>query len=170
MTFYDYDYSAVSKTAWESVMFAAVNAGLSRGIFGRSPEDMGCMDRLDPEEQGHPDYGARYAFQHAGHVFEARVRTHCRGAELGIDVWVPSEERPPRDEARFGALLKNGFDLIAFGWLERERGFGLDGRSSSRELQARQHLRRILKAHPVSATDFWVRRPVGYSNSRRNHA
>lgn len=170
MTRYLDDNSAVSESAWESVMFAAINAGLSQGIFGRDPKDMGTMICPDDQLSDRSQYSARYEFQHAGLVFQASVRTHFGGAELVIDVWVPSEGMPPNNEGRCGSRLKHGFDLLTIGWIEREKGFYLDYVSGDKVLQARRDLRTVLKEHPVRVKDFWVRRPGGYSNSRRNHA
>ncbi|WP_143435520.1 hypothetical protein [Henriciella aquimarina] len=170
MTHYPTDNSAVSETAWESVMFAAVNAGLEQGIFGRCPQDVGSMSRRDPTTNVHPEYHALYSFQHAGRNFKARVRTHFGGAELRIDVWVLREGAPAGKETGLGWQLKDGFDVIASGWLERENDFYLHGQCSPRELRARRYLRPILKSCSVRIPHFHVRLPVGCSMSRREYA
>ena len=170
MTFYPPDNSAVSETAWQSVIFAAIKAGLEQGVFGRRPEDLGSMTRVNPAANVHPVYGARYSFQHAGLTFEARVRAYYGGAELYIDVWVLSETRPSDTEGRYGGQLKHGFDVLAHGWIERENGFYLHGQSSPTTLRARRRLKPILKACSVSLPDFYVRPPLSHFDSRRGHA
>jgi hypothetical protein len=170
MTRYLPDNSAVSETCWESVMFAPVNAGLSQGVFGRRPEDLGTMTRLDPTKHGHAEYGARYSFQHAGLAFEADVQTHFGGAELRICAWVRSNGSTSTGRALCGSQLRHGFDVIASGWLEREKGFYLRGQASPRELRARQGLRPILRSCPVRIERFYVRPPVGGSMPWRGHA
>lgn len=170
MTRYTPDNSAVSETAWEGVMFAAVKAGLAQGIYGRRPKDMGSMTRLDPQRYVHPEYGTRYSFQHASLTFEARVQTLFGGAELRIYTWVPREDTPSTEEAVNGSMLKHRFDVIASGWFEREKGFYLCGPSGREELQARRRLRPILKLCTVCVPGFYVRRPVGCSMPWREHA
>ena len=170
MTRYPTDNSAVSETAWECVMFAAIKAGLEQGVFGRRPEDLGSMTRVNPAANVQPVFGAHYTFHHAGLTFEARIRAYYGGAQLCIDVWVLSETTASGTEGCYGCHLKHGFDVLAHGWIERENGFYLHGQSSPRTLRARRRLRRILKACSVSLPDFYVRPPLSHFVSRRGHA
>ena len=170
MTHFPPDNSAVSETAFESVSFAVVNAGLEQKMLGRHPDEYGRMTRLDPPRYPQPEYEAQYSFQHACLPFEARVQTHFGGAELSFCAWLLSKDTPAGTEALPGSKLSDGFDVIASGWLERESGFYLHRQSSPRELQARRHLRPILKSFPVRIRHFHVRRPVGCATSRREHA
>lgn len=170
MTHYLPDNSAVSETPWGGVLFAATNAGAARGIFGRRPNEMGSMTRRDIRTTTSTEFGAKYAFDHAGFNFGATVQTYFGGAQLRIHSWLLSKDTHHSTEALGGSRLKHGFDVIASGWIKREHGFYLLSPPSEPEFQARQHLRPILKACRVVVPDFYVRPEAFGGAKRRDHA
>lgn len=149
--------SVKSKGAGQTVLIAAINAALSQGIFGRSFTDQGTMSERDDDAPGNPEFVGRFAFEHAGVSFEARVKTYYQGAELSILVWAPSSQSTGICEANAGSRLNHGFDLVAHGWVERKNGFYLHDPSGHPHVQVSRSLRALLKANPVVSSGFRVR-------------
>ena len=154
MTINNYDNSATSEGAWDGLMFAAINAGLDQGVFGRRTADIGSM-----EPSGLHSWRGHYSFDHCGLTFNVRVDAQCGGAELSIWVWLPNKGGSRSPEPWMFTRLADGFDVIAHGWVERENGFYLltYGRPTRDSFSVRSNLSSMLRSVAVTVPDFYVR-------------
>lgn len=158
MTVYPTDGSAISQGFWEGVIFAAINAGLEQGVFGRSMTDNGTM-----EQEAHDIWCGRYTFEHCGLPLKVRVTAFYGGAELSICAWLDDDGPKNYEEPSFGTRLTDGFKMIAHGWIEREKAFYLvEPRGLLGErFRARRLVRYRLCGAAVRVRDFFISPQVG---------
>ncbi|RYY90408.1 MAG: hypothetical protein EOO15_02745 [Chitinophagaceae bacterium] len=143
-----------SEGPWEGLMFAAINAGLERGIFGRRHEDTGTMFSI-PGVIGRK--WAYWSFEHCNQTFHARVEAICDGGMLSLHVWLPAANAPDYVEPFHGAKLSD-FAAYAHGWIERRHGFYLLGRGEARDqsFTAALPLEEALRNFVVTVPNFLV--------------
>lgn len=146
-----------SERPWEGLIFAAINAGLEQGVFGRRPSDTGTMWSLAGVQDRKWAY---YTFDHCGQTFRARVEALYGGEELSLCVWLPAPSADLEVEPAYGAKLSD-FAVYAHGWVERADGFYLLGsdETDDRHFFATPPLREALKQSVVTVPDFLVLKP-----------
>jgi hypothetical protein len=150
----DWQSELASEGPWEGLMFAAINAGLQQGVFGRRPEDMGTMEAVAAIMGRQWGY---YSFEHCGQTFRARVEALYDGEELSLCVWLPAQGPDACIQPYYGAPHSD-FAVYAHGWIERRYGFYLLGSDEGnvRHFFATRSLRDALRGCVVTVPDFLV--------------
>ena len=136
-------YLSQNRTA-RNLAIAAVNAGVEQGAF-----ELQCPS--DPFENGHVSF---YQFELVGCVFDVRVLSIFQGNEIDLTISAREPGREDLEPAIGGCLLKQGYSVVAYLFLER--GFGQYLHDDA-DFSCRHWLQRKLRNIEQSPNGFHIR-------------